>query len=106
MRWSLLALEIEPLPLSGVFFQRWLGLGPAMYVAVRLPPTANTYGSGGWRCIGTMQSSGSEGRMNASWRWWKVSENSVRAKMQAEAMTIFAVICAPVFPVIHIGRPW
>lgn len=44
--------------------------------------------------------------MNASWRWWKVSENSVRAKMQAEAMTIFAVICAPVFPVIHIGRPW
>ena len=24
----------------------------------------------------------------------------------AEAMTIFAVICAAIFPVIHTGRPW
>ena len=24
----------------------------------------------------------------------------------AEAMTIFAVICAVIFPLIHIGRPW
>ena len=24
----------------------------------------------------------------------------------AEAMTIFAVICAAIFPLIHVGRPW
>ncbi|MGB6903172.1 MAG: hydrogenase, partial [Acidobacteriaceae bacterium] len=24
----------------------------------------------------------------------------------AEAMTIFAVVCAGMFPVIHVGRPW
>jgi len=24
----------------------------------------------------------------------------------AEAMTIFAVMCAVIFPLIHVGRPW
>ena len=24
----------------------------------------------------------------------------------AEAMTIFAVMCAGIFPLIHVGRPW
>jgi len=24
----------------------------------------------------------------------------------AEAMTIFAVVCAGIFPLLHIGRPW
>jgi molybdopterin-containing oxidoreductase family membrane subunit len=32
---------------------------------------------------------------------WRMSINRA-----AEAMTIFAVICAAVFPVIHMGRPW
>jgi molybdopterin-containing oxidoreductase family membrane subunit len=32
---------------------------------------------------------------------WRTSVNRA-----AEAMTIFAVICAGLFPVIHMGRPW
>jgi len=32
---------------------------------------------------------------------WRTSVNRA-----AEAMTIFAVVCAAVFPVIHMGRPW
>lgn len=32
---------------------------------------------------------------------WRTSVNR-----SAEAMTIFAVICAALFPVIHMGRPW
>lgn len=32
---------------------------------------------------------------------WRTSVNR-----SAEAMTIFAVICAGLFPVIHMGRPW
>ena len=32
---------------------------------------------------------------------WRTSINRA-----AEAMTIFAVICAAIFPVIHMGRPW
>ena len=32
---------------------------------------------------------------------WRTSINRA-----AEAMTIFAVICAAMFPVIHMGRPW
>jgi len=32
---------------------------------------------------------------------WRTSINR-----SAEAMTIFAVICAGIFPVIHMGRPW
>src|SRR5574342_522218 len=32
---------------------------------------------------------------------WRTSVNRA-----AEAMTIFAVICAGIFPVIHTGRPW
>lgn len=32
---------------------------------------------------------------------WRMSINR-----SAEAMTIFAVICAAMFPVIHMGRPW
>jgi molybdopterin-containing oxidoreductase family membrane subunit len=32
---------------------------------------------------------------------WRTSVNR-----SAEAMTIFAVICAGIFPVIHMGRPW
>lgn len=32
---------------------------------------------------------------------WRTSVNR-----SAEAMTIFAVICAGVFPLIHLGRPW
>ena len=32
---------------------------------------------------------------------WRTSVNR-----SAEAMTIFAVICAGVFPIIHLGRPW
>ncbi len=32
---------------------------------------------------------------------WRTSINR-----SAEAMTIFAVICAGVFPIIHMGRPW
>lgn len=32
---------------------------------------------------------------------WRLSINR-----SAEAMTIFAVICAALFPVIHMGRPW
>ena len=32
---------------------------------------------------------------------WRTSVNRA-----AEAMTIFAVICAGMFPVIHLGRPW
>ena len=32
---------------------------------------------------------------------WRTSVNRA-----AEAMTIFAVICAGIFPVIHVGRPW
>lgn len=32
---------------------------------------------------------------------WRTSVNRA-----AEAMTIFAVLCAAVFPVIHMGRPW
>jgi Ni/Fe-hydrogenase subunit HybB-like protein len=32
---------------------------------------------------------------------WRMSINR-----SAEAMTIFAVICAALFPVIHMGRPW
>jgi molybdopterin-containing oxidoreductase family membrane subunit len=32
---------------------------------------------------------------------WRTSVNR-----SAEAMTIFAVMCAGVFPVIHLGRPW
>ncbi|MBP7147808.1 MAG: polysulfide reductase NrfD [Acidobacteria bacterium] len=32
---------------------------------------------------------------------WRTSINR-----SAEAMTIFAVICAAIFPAIHIGRPW
>ena len=32
---------------------------------------------------------------------WRTSINRA-----AEAMTIFAVICAAVFPLIHMGRPW
>ncbi len=32
---------------------------------------------------------------------WRMSINRA-----AEAMTIFAVICAAVFPIIHMGRPW
>ena len=31
-------------------------------------------------------------------------ENSINRA--AEAMTIFAVICAATFPVLHMGRPW
>ena len=26
--------------------------------------------------------------------------------LAAEAMTIFAVMCALIFPIIHTGRPW
>lgn len=32
---------------------------------------------------------------------WRTSVNR-----SAEAMTIFAVICAGIFPIIHLGRPW
>ena len=32
---------------------------------------------------------------------WRTSINR-----SAEAMTIFAVICAGIFPIIHMGRPW
>lgn len=32
---------------------------------------------------------------------WRTSVNR-----SAEAMTIFAVLCAAIFPVIHMGRPW
>lgn len=32
---------------------------------------------------------------------WRTSVNRA-----AEAMTIFAVLCAAVFPIIHMGRPW
>ncbi len=32
---------------------------------------------------------------------WRTSVNR-----SAEAMTIFAVICAGIFPVVHLGRPW
>lgn len=32
---------------------------------------------------------------------WRTSINRA-----AEAMTIFAVICAAIFPIIHMGRPW
>ena len=32
---------------------------------------------------------------------WRTSVNRA-----AEAMTIFAVMCAGIFPVIHTGRPW
>ena len=32
---------------------------------------------------------------------WRTSINRA-----AEAMTIFAVICALIFPVLHMGRPW
>ncbi len=32
---------------------------------------------------------------------WRTSVNR-----SAEAMTIFAVICAGIFPIIHMGRPW
>jgi Ni/Fe-hydrogenase subunit HybB-like protein len=32
---------------------------------------------------------------------WRTSVNR-----SAEAMTVFAVICAGIFPVIHLGRPW
>ncbi|MHC4393905.1 MAG: NrfD/PsrC family molybdoenzyme membrane anchor subunit, partial [Planctomycetota bacterium] len=32
---------------------------------------------------------------------WRTSVNRA-----AEAMTIFAVICAGLFPIIHMGRPW
>ncbi len=32
---------------------------------------------------------------------WRTSVNR-----SAEAMTIFAVLCAGIFPVIHLGRPW
>ena len=32
---------------------------------------------------------------------WRTSINRF-----AEAMTLFAVICALLFPLIHIGRPW
>ena len=32
---------------------------------------------------------------------WRTSVNR-----SAEAMTLFAVICAAIFPVIHLGRPW
>ncbi|MFT7620537.1 MAG: Ni/Fe-hydrogenase subunit HybB-like protein [Planctomycetota bacterium] len=32
---------------------------------------------------------------------WRTSMNRA-----AEAMTIFAVICAGIFPIIHMGRPW
>ncbi len=32
---------------------------------------------------------------------WRTSVNRA-----AEAMTIFAVICAGIFPLIHMGRPW
>jgi Ni/Fe-hydrogenase subunit HybB-like protein len=32
---------------------------------------------------------------------WRTSVNRA-----AEAMTIFAVMCAGIFPVIHVGRPW
>ena len=32
---------------------------------------------------------------------WRTSINR-----SAEAMTIFAVICAGIFPLIHMGRPW
>jgi len=32
---------------------------------------------------------------------WRTSVNR-----SAEAMTVFAVICAGIFPVIHMGRPW
>lgn len=34
-------------------------------------------------------------------QWWR---NSIARA--AEAMTVFAVICAMIFPVIHTGRPW
>lgn len=34
-------------------------------------------------------------------QWWR---NSIARA--AEAMTVFAVVCAMVFPVIHTGRPW
>lgn len=32
---------------------------------------------------------------------WRASINRI-----AEAMTIFAVLCAAIFPAVHIGRPW
>src|SRR5581483_2379860 len=32
---------------------------------------------------------------------WRTSVNR-----SAEAMTLFAVICAAIFPLIHMGRPW
>ena len=32
---------------------------------------------------------------------WRTSINR-----SAEAMTIFAVICAGIYPIIHLGRPW
>ena len=32
---------------------------------------------------------------------WRTSVNR-----SAEAMTIFAVLCAAIFPIIHMGRPW
>ena len=32
---------------------------------------------------------------------WRVSINR-----SAEAMTIFAVMCAGIFPLLHTGRPW
>ena len=32
---------------------------------------------------------------------WRTSINR-----SAEAMTVFAVICAGIFPIIHLGRPW
>ena len=32
---------------------------------------------------------------------WRTSINRA-----AEAMTIFAVMCAGIFPIIHMGRPW
>src|SRR5207253_11344282 len=32
---------------------------------------------------------------------WRTSINRT-----AEAMTIFAVLCAGMFPVLHLGRPW
>ncbi len=32
---------------------------------------------------------------------WRTSVNRA-----AEAMTLFAVMCAGIFPVIHMGRPW
>ena len=32
---------------------------------------------------------------------WRTSVNRA-----AEAMTVFAVMCAGLFPIIHLGRPW